>query len=146
FFHQNGPYPGSAFGYRTKDEEASWRERDPIALLGGRLRSLGIASDAELDAVRDQAVAAMVDAVAALVEDDPDNAGRRRIRPELWPDPAVVDTGIRGDESELADAAASDPIVFDGPWRDIRFVDAVAAVMDRRMSEDERIVVLGEDV
>ena len=22
FFHQNGPYPGSAFGYRTKDEEA----------------------------------------------------------------------------------------------------------------------------
>ncbi|HRP99427.1 MAG TPA: thiamine pyrophosphate-dependent dehydrogenase E1 component subunit alpha, partial [Terrimesophilobacter sp.] len=25
FFHQNGPYPGSAFGYRSKDEEAAWR-------------------------------------------------------------------------------------------------------------------------
>src|SRR5690349_13601796 len=30
FFHQNGPYPGSAFGYRTKEEEASWRARDPL--------------------------------------------------------------------------------------------------------------------
>ena len=30
FFHQNGPYPGSAFGYRTKEEEAEWRARDPL--------------------------------------------------------------------------------------------------------------------
>ena len=36
FFHQNGPYPGSAFGYRTKDEEAAWRERDPLAARGQR--------------------------------------------------------------------------------------------------------------
>src|ERR1700722_7771044 len=25
FFHQIGPYPGSAFGYRSKEEEAEWR-------------------------------------------------------------------------------------------------------------------------
>ena len=25
FFHQNGSFPGSAFGYRSKEEEASWR-------------------------------------------------------------------------------------------------------------------------
>ena len=30
FFHQNGPFPGSAFGYRTKEEEAQWRARDPL--------------------------------------------------------------------------------------------------------------------
>ena len=30
YFHQNGPFPGSAFRYRGKDEEAAWRERDPI--------------------------------------------------------------------------------------------------------------------
>src|ERR1700748_3698416 len=29
FFHQNGPFPGSAFGYRTKEEEAAWRGRGP---------------------------------------------------------------------------------------------------------------------
>ncbi len=33
FFHQNGPFPGSAFGYRDKAEEKAWRERDPIAQL-----------------------------------------------------------------------------------------------------------------
>src|SRR5882757_598130 len=26
YFHQNGSYPGSAFGYRTKEEEAEWRD------------------------------------------------------------------------------------------------------------------------
>src|SRR5258705_336868 len=30
FFHQNGPYPGSAFGYRSKEEEGQWRARDPL--------------------------------------------------------------------------------------------------------------------
>ena len=30
FFHQNGPFPGSAFGYRTKERGAGWRERDPL--------------------------------------------------------------------------------------------------------------------
>src|SRR5690606_13335681 len=33
-----------------------------------------------------------------------------------------------------------------GGWRDTKFVDAVAGVMDRRMSQDDRILVLGEDV
>lgn len=27
YFHQNGPFPGSAFGYRSKEEEAAWRAR-----------------------------------------------------------------------------------------------------------------------
>ena len=37
YFHQNGPFPGSAFGYRTKDEEKEWRERDPIEQVAGHL-------------------------------------------------------------------------------------------------------------
>src|SRR5690606_9921078 len=30
FLHQNGGFPGSAFGYRSKEEEAAWRKRDPL--------------------------------------------------------------------------------------------------------------------
>ena len=30
FFHQNGGFPGSAFGYRDKEEERAWRARDPL--------------------------------------------------------------------------------------------------------------------
>jgi 2-oxoisovalerate dehydrogenase E1 component len=37
YFHQNGPFPGSAFGYREKSEEAEWRKRDPIQMLETQL-------------------------------------------------------------------------------------------------------------
>jgi 2-oxoisovalerate dehydrogenase E1 component len=146
FFHQNGPYPGSAFGYRTKQEEAEWKSRDPLEKTARELSSLGIASPEEIQAVREQAVAAMADAVSALIEDDPDNTGRSRIRPSRWPDPTHVDRGIRGDESELAPLTAADPAAHTGGWREVKFVDAVAETMNRRMSQDPRIIVLGEDV
>jgi 2-oxoisovalerate dehydrogenase E1 component len=146
FFHQNGPYPGSAFGYRTKAEESAWRERDPLTRVEREMRSLSLLTDAEARSVREQAVAAMSDAAAALVEDDPDNRGSRRIRPDLWPDPAAVDAGIRGDGSELSGMDVAEPLAHDGGWRDLKFVEAVAATMDRRMDQDDRIVVLGEDI
>lgn len=146
YFHQNGPYPGSAFGYRPKSEEATWRERDPLARVAREMEALGLISQDEVAQVRARAEAAMADAVAELVEDDPDREGRRRIRPELWPDPGFVDVGVRGDASELIELAAADPIVSDEPMREVKFVDAVAEVMGRRMDTDERIVVLGEDV
>jgi 2-oxoisovalerate dehydrogenase E1 component len=41
FFHQNGPFPGSAFGYRTKEEEASWRARDPLHKVAAEMISSG---------------------------------------------------------------------------------------------------------
>lgn len=146
FFHQNGPFPGSAFGYRTKDEEKEWRARDPLALVASKLRELGHLSEAELAGVREQAKQAMTDAAARIIEDDPEREGKRRIRPALWPDPAVVDTGIRSDASELAGLRAQEPAEITGPWRDVKFVDAIAQTMARRMETDGRVVVLGEDV
>ncbi|MDP9026655.1 MAG: thiamine pyrophosphate-dependent enzyme, partial [Actinomycetota bacterium] len=146
FFHQNGPYPGSAFGYRTKDEEGTWRERDPLVRVAREMTKLGLIDAAGVDSVRAQAQAAMTAAVATLVEADPADATKRRIRPELWPDPGFVDVGIRSDGHELDTLTATDPITAGGASRDIKFVDAVAAVMDRRMETDPRIVVMGEDV
>jgi 2-oxoisovalerate dehydrogenase E1 component len=146
YFHQNGPYPGSAFGYRSKEEEAEWRERDPLLLVARQMIALGHLDQAQVDAVREQAQSAMSAAVEELLEADPDNAGKRRIRPELWPDVDFVNVGVRGDASELAGARTLEPIGASGATETVKFVDAVAAVMDRRMAEDARIVVMGEDV
>ncbi|GAA2045852.1 alpha-ketoacid dehydrogenase subunit alpha/beta [Agromyces tropicus] len=146
FFHQNGPYPGSAFGYRSKQEEADWRARDPLERVAAEIRRRDLLDDAAVAAVRDQARDAMRAAVAELVEDDPDAAGTRRIRPELWPDPARVDAGMRGDARELDGLPELEPLAHTGAWTETRFVDAVAGVMDRRMGADPRIIVLGEDV
>ena len=149
FFHQNGPYPGSAFGYRTKEEEAGWRARDPLDRVAREMTRLGLTDEAGVAGVRAQAVAAMKAAAAALTEPDPSpgaKAGTRRIRPELWPDPAFVNVGIRGDLSELAGARTTERASFTGPLRRGKFIEAVSAVMDRRMGADPRIVILGEDV
>ncbi|MGR0220659.1 alpha-ketoacid dehydrogenase subunit alpha/beta [Agromyces sp. ZXT2-6] len=146
FFHQNGPYPGSAFGYRTKEEEEEWRARDPLERVAAEMIRLGRISREQVDAVRAQAVAAMDAATGELLEDDPEKQGRRRIRPELWPDPEFVDVGVRGDGSELDALRALEPTADDRERESLKFVDAVAGVMDRRMGEDERIIVLGEDV
>jgi 2-oxoisovalerate dehydrogenase E1 component len=146
YFHQNGPYPGSAFGYRTKEEEQEWKKRDPLDRVAAEMITLGLLDQAAVDSVRTQAVAAMDAATAELLEADPEKQGRRRIRPELWPDTAFVNVGVRGDGSELSGLRVLDPSRSDAAREETKFVDAVAAVMDRRMGDDERIVVLGEDI
>lgn len=143
YFHQNGAFPGSAFGYRPKDEEASWRSRDPLDLVANRMIDRGLIDQAGVDALRDRVRTAMTEAVDMLLESDPDVPGKRRIRPELWPQAGFVNVGVRGDASELAGL----PVMPAGDdTRPVKFIDAVAQVMDRRMGEDPRIVVLGEDV
>ena len=144
YFHQNGPFPGSAFGYRTKDEETQWRARDPLERVASEMIARGLIDADAVTALRARAQQAMQEAVGALVEDDPDAEGTRRIRPELWPDPGFVDVGIRSDLAELEELEAQPSPEATGPER--KFVETVAAVMDRRMEDDPRIVVLGEDV
>jgi len=146
FFHQNGPYPGSAFGYRNKDEEKAWRERDPMLRVAREMIALGLIDQAGVDEVRAQAQAAMKDAAAKLTEPDPNAEGKRRIRAELWPNTDFVNVGVRGDLSELEGARTLEPLDYDGELTKTKFVDAVAAVMGARMAEDDRIVILGEDV
>jgi|TARA_B110000977_G_scaffold12193_3_gene15630 2-oxoisovalerate dehydrogenase E1 component len=147
FFHQNGAFPGSAFGYRSKEEEESWRARDPLTKMADQMKSLGLINDEALASVRQQAQEAMSAVASTLVEQDPDGKpGVRRIRPNLWPEPSFVDVGVRGDLSELSGARTQERSDYTGELIEVRFVDAVADVMDRNMSADDRILVLGEDI
>ncbi|MGW4028344.1 alpha-ketoacid dehydrogenase subunit alpha/beta [Streptomyces sp. NPDC004838] len=146
YFHQNGAYAGSAFGYRTKDEEAEWRLRDPIARLEREMHRLDLIDEPTAAGVREQAQEAMRRIVGELVEADPETPDKRRIRPELWPDPVTIDEGLRGDAGELAGARVLDPVGHDGPTQSVRFVDAASNVLGRRMAEDPRVFVIGEDV
>jgi 2-oxoisovalerate dehydrogenase E1 component len=147
YFHQNGPFPGSAFGYRTKDEEQRWRERDPIAQVAGHLVRRGIISQAGVDEAGTCAKRAMAETGDVLLEAVPGGKpGQRRIRPSEWPDPAFVDVGVRGDLSEFDDAYVADRDSFTGEIGERKFIDVVAAVMARRMETDDTVVVMGEDV
>jgi 2-oxoisovalerate dehydrogenase E1 component len=144
YFHQNGPFPGSAFRYRTRDEEAEWKERDPIRQLAGHLERREILTRSALDSAVERANELMSEVGSTVFEPLPGGKpGQRRIRPAEWPDPSIVDNGIRGDLSEFADADTDEP---SGATKEVDFIDVVSGVMARRMGEDDRIVVLGEDV
>jgi 2-oxoisovalerate dehydrogenase E1 component len=147
FFHQNGPFPGSAFGYRTKEEERSWRERDPLLQVAGHLVRRGLLTQEEVDDARASAKVLMAQTTDVLLEAVPGGkAGQRRIRPAEWPDPAFVDIGVRGDLRELDDVPPVDRDTFTGEVAEQKMIEAIAAVMHRRMATDERVVVMGEDV
>jgi 2-oxoisovalerate dehydrogenase E1 component len=141
YFHQNGPYPGSAFGYRSKDEEKAWRERDPIDLLRRQVVRRELASSAEIDAFRDEIVAVLREIGSEFLTPD-----GRSIRESAWPDPAFVDVGVRGDLSELDGSRYEEEAGFSGELAERRFIDVVSDTLARRLESDSRVVVLGEDV
>jgi 2-oxoisovalerate dehydrogenase E1 component len=147
YYHQNGPFPGSAFRYRTREEEAQWRARDPITQLGAQLLRRGILAEPAVSSARQQAADLMSEIGSVLLEPVPGGKpDQRQIKAAEWPDPAFADVGIRGDLSEFADAQLADSADFRGPVQEMKFIDAVAGVMARRMSLDDRIVIMGEDV
>lgn len=146
YFHQNGGFPGSAFGYRTKEEEKSWRARDPIAQVTEHLVRRGIVDQDTVDGFAKAAGVLMEDIGEVILEPLPGGKpGERRILPQEWPDPDFVNVGVRGDLSEFEDAPLLDGEPATGVTEG-RFVDSIAAVIGRRMETDESVVVLGEDV
>ena len=147
YFHQNGPFPGSAFRYRTKEEEAEWRQRDPIDQIASHLVRRGILTTDQIETAIDNAKQLMADLGSELLEPLPGGKpGQRQIKPSEWPDPAFVNVGVRGDLSEFDGTRFADRGGFTGGINEMKFIDAVANVMNRRMATDDRIVVMGEDV
>lgn len=70
-------------GYRTRDEVDAWRERDPIALLAGKLMEGAIADRETLDEIESE--------VRSAVEE-----GVEFARKSPWPDPATVTDHVFG--------------------------------------------------
>ena len=143
YFHQSGPLPGSAFGYRSKEEEQEWRARDPLELVKSAMIDRDLVTVEDINQLAERARSLMQRCAERLTE-TVDN--RRRIRDELWPKPEFRDVGIRGDLSELDGLRNEEELSFSGPLHERKFVDAVADVMHRRMARDDSIIVLGEDI
>ncbi|GLZ05603.1 MFS transporter [Actinomadura sp. NBRC 104412] len=147
YFHQNGPFPGSAFGYRSKEEEREWRARDPIERVRGHLARRGVLAREDSEAFIGRARALMAEIGDELVEQIPgERPGRRRIKAAEWPSPDFAHVGVRGDLSEFEGARFAERETFTGALAEQKFIDAVSGVMARRMATDDRIIVLGEDV
>lgn len=143
YFHHGGGLLGSAFGYRSKEEEAQWRERDPILRVAREMTARGWLAEEENTAIRTHAKNAAREAMERLTEME---GPKRRIKPALWPRSEFRDEGLRGDLSEFADARFEELETASAPVGQVKFIDVVAQVMGRNMEQDERIFVLGEDI
>jgi 2-oxoisovalerate dehydrogenase E1 component len=143
FFHQNGPLPGSAFGYRTKDEEAYWRARDPLKRTADEMIKRGLLDASDVSDLRDRCKTVMARLTDRLVEP---HGNTRRVRPGMWPDTAFVDVGIRGDLPDWRNARILEADAYEGQTKERRFVDAIADVLHRRFETDDTLVIMGEDI
>lgn len=144
--HQSGALKGSAFGYREKADEERWMMRDALEAYPAELRDLGVIDAKALARIEARTGDILDGALHRLVEDYGDER-KARIFPSLWPDPALVDEGIRGDLSELAGLRRRElEEVPSGELEEVRFVDVMSKAMLRNMERCERIIILGEDV
>ena len=147
FLHQSGPLKGSAFGYRTKEEEDSWRARDPLQVVPERLAKLGIVKKKDIDALEERVTSVLETALATLLEPADGVENTRRIRPSLWPSSDSVEYGIRGNLEELNDKTVLESSdLSENATKPMKYLDAMSLVALSNMERDENVIILGEDV
>lgn len=142
YFHQNGPLPGSAFKYRTKDEEAHWATLDPAKVFPQRLIDAELLTEAEVAHVVGLAERLVAACTAAVTEETPDGL---RIPPALYPSTADVLRGILGPgiPDTSPDLLESTP----APGApEITYGAAISGVIARWLERDPDVFVLGEEV
>jgi 2-oxoisovalerate dehydrogenase E1 component len=131
-FRMRGHEEASGNDYVPAEQLAAWVARDPIARLGARLDARSLlppperaALDAELRADVDRRVA---DALAA---------------PEPATTPGAERARVFGPAAPLRRAGDEDG---DGDGSEMRYVDAVRDALATALAEDDRVVLLGQDI
>lgn len=151
--HQSQGLPGSAYGYRTKEEEGEWALRDPAVQYPTRLEKLGALTLGDDELLRKRAEEIVRRAIENLTQEAEGSAnggaagyaGKRIVRKELWPSEEDLDVGVRSDRREFAHTRFVERSDFtDLPIR--KFIDVIPEVILRRMNEDGKIIILGEEV
>lgn len=142
FKHQAQSLPGSAFGYRTKEEEAEWLRLDPDKRLPDEMIAAGVISKKEDDDYRKAAAALVEEAASSLVKIE---NRKMYIPPDLFPGKEEFKTGVKSDGGEFAGCRYSEPEDFPVKKRKA-YLDVVPEVMLRRMDEDRAAIVIGEEV
>jgi 2-oxoisovalerate dehydrogenase E1 component len=143
YLHQSGDMAGSAFGYRTKQEEAEWAGRDPLKAAPEGLIQSGILDESGVERVRGVATALVADAVEFCTEVV--DGEERRIRPALFPDRGDVDVHVRSDGHEF-DGVVYRELADYAETRDVKLLTVKAEVIARWMERDPETFIVGEDV
>lgn len=140
-YHHAGDTAGSAYKYRSKEEEDSWLQKEVITCFPAALREAGILTEEQEAHIRAMSRAAVDAAVAANTT----GSSPRQIRSELIPDPATAGEGNRSDGHELQGITYRERRDFTA-FRKRKYNDTIAAVTGRWMEKRDDAFVIGEEV
>ncbi len=124
--------------YRTKDEEAAWKLRDPIRMLKDGLEVVGMLREPEYDQL-DAAVQEKLDAAMSFSEASPE------------PDPREMETDVFAPSKFTATDIAAEGVLRervrnDPKMRQIAYSQALVEAMREEMLRDPNVFIMGEDV
>lgn len=160
--------------YRTKEEEAAWKERCPIVVLRNKLAESNTLTEAEMDAIRDKAMATIEEATKFAIDSPLPDASELMDGVYVDPDPAAVRAQIEAEKPLAAKIKAIEDDIraygrkqsggaaksalpklnkagqteFEGKYGVpiLTYGQAVVEAQREEMKRDERVVILGEDV
>ncbi|MCD6519541.1 MAG: dehydrogenase E1 component subunit alpha/beta [Anaerolineae bacterium] len=142
FFHHAGRIAGSAYGYRTKEEEEEWKKRDPYQVFPEKLIRYGIITQEDDEQLQNLAKE-MVAKAADFCTEEKD--GKRYIPASKWPDPESAVRNLRSEKDVFQGIRFKEREDFT-TFKPMTYVEAIAKVTLRNMERDERVIVLGEEV
>jgi 2-oxoisovalerate dehydrogenase E1 component len=124
--------------YRTKEEEAAWKKRDPILVLKTNLDSLHLLKEDEADQM-DEAVQEKLDKAMAFSEKSPE-PDAKELETDVFAPSKFTQADIEV-ERALRERVRSDP-----QMRQIAYSQALVEAMREEMLRDKRVFLFGEDI
>jgi len=124
--------------YRTREEEAYWKEHDPITVLKQNMEAVHMLVESEFDTM-EQTVDKKLEKAMAFSEASPEPAPEEVLTDVFAPlktTPADVEA-----EARLRQTVRSDPNM-----RQISYTQALIEAMREEMLLDPRVFIMGEDI
>jgi pyruvate/2-oxoglutarate/acetoin dehydrogenase E1 component len=136
--------------YRTKEEVAEWKQRDPITIFGAWLLAnddiVPRVTQADLDSLQSQADATIADAITFA------DAGHEPSIEHLTDDVYFVDPRVAADPDRALPTWAAEylgpntPINPDPGTRELTYSEALREAMAQALAADPNAYMLGEDI
>ncbi len=124
--------------YRTREEEAEWRKRDPITVLKNAMQSLNYLTEEEFERL-DEAVQRKLEKAMEFATNSPDPSPD-----ELCTDVYAPSPWTQADIE--AERALRERVRNDPNMRQISYAQALQEAMREEMLRDKRVFIMGEDV
>ncbi len=139
--HHGGDQPGSAYGYRDKQEEQLQLAKDAATRFPPLLITAGLIGEKDVERIRSTAR----ECVRRAIRHCTIGSSPAKVRDDLWPEAGTASSHVRSNQMELASLPYQERSSVSSV-KTVSYVKAISMVTGRWLEKDERVFVLGEEV